>query len=279
MSRRIGFPLGIILGVLAVLPAALLASVAPEAALRVNVAARFQPPGTAAWLGTDHLGRDLATRLAYGTGLSLRAAALSIVLALVLALVLGTLAGARPRSIVSRAIDGAASLLFVVPFFLLAVAAAAVLEPGLETIYLIVGLVIWPAPARLVRAEVAQLQRARFVLAERAFGLPPLQLFVRTYVPLTLLPPLVALALLLPELLAVDVGLSFFGLGAQPSTPTLGRLVFQGLMDARRAWWAALFPLMTLFGLCFILNAATQALARRMLRLEEGAGAAEVGRV
>ena len=264
MIRRLAGPLTVIVTILAGVPLLLLLLVPREAAMQVDVDKRFSAPSADAILGTDHLGRDVATRLAYGTGLSLRAAAVSLTVALSLALILGALSGGRPHSLASFVIDSTASLLLVVPFFLLAVAAAAVLEPGLETTYLLVGLTIWPAPARLVRAEVTQLRRSRFVLAEQAFGFGQLEILRRSYLPLTLLPPLLSLTLMMPELLAVDVGLSFFGLGAQPSTPTLGRLVFQGLMDARQAWWTAAFPLATLFGVCLAVNAGAQALARRV---------------
>ncbi|MBE0541756.1 MAG: ABC transporter permease [Verrucomicrobia bacterium] len=207
---------------------------------------RLQPPGGDNLFGTDSLGRDHFARTMLATGLSLRVAGRAFVLAFVLALLLGSIAGLCKGRWPDRLITYIISVIHTVPFILLAVALAAVLQASLEVIYLIVGGIAWAPPARIVRAEVARMRGARFVIAERAYGVPPVTIFLRSILPTAVLAPFISLLYLLPELVGLDVGLSYFGLGAQPPTPTLGRLIFDGLGYLRTAWWISLLPALVL---------------------------------
>ena len=225
--------------------------------VRANL--RYQQPSANAHLGTDHLGRDVANRLATAVGISLRASLFAAGIALVLATVLGVVAGWTAGGLMDRAVDFLSSLLFILPGFLLLLVLGAMFELSLATIYLVAGCLVWPPAARLVRAEVQVLGRARFVTAERAAGFGTAAIFWRTIVPLTLLPPFLSLVYLLPELLGLDLGLSLFGVGAvDPSTPTLGRMVYQGLLDVRQAWWLAVFPTAAMALICLFVYAVAE---------------------
>jgi peptide/nickel transport system permease protein len=208
----------------------------------IRVEHRLQAPSVSQPFGTDDLGRDHLARTLLATGLSLSVAGRAFFVALLLAMVLGTIAGYTARRWPDRIISYIIAVVYTVPFILLAVALAAVLRAGLGTIYLIVGCIAWAPPARLVRAEVMRLRNAKFITAERAYGFPACTIFLRSLLPLTLIPPFVSLLYLTPELVGLDVGLSFFGLGAQPPTPTLGRLIFDGLTYLRSGWWISLLP-------------------------------------
>lgn len=227
-------------------------------AFTTAVGNRLQPPAAANLFGTDSLGRDHFARTMLATGLSLKVAGRAFVVAFVLALLLGGIAGLCKDHWPDRIISYTISLILTVPFILLAVALAAVLLASLEVIYLIVGGIAWAPPARIVRAEVARMREARFIVAEKAFGMPPTTIFFRSILPAVVLPPFISLLYLLPELVGLDVGLSYFGLGAQPPTPTLGRLIFDGLGYLRTAWWISLMPtfvLVTFFlGLYLVLQ-------------------------
>ena len=208
----------------------------------VDVAKRYQPPSVAHPFGTDDLGRNMLARTLLATGLSLSVVGRSLLVAFTLAVILGGIAGLYKGRLPDHAISYLIALLHTVPFILIAVALAAVLQASLNSIYLIIGCIAWAAPARLVRAEVMRLRDARFVQAQRAFGLSPTAIFCKSILPLTILPPFIGLLYLTPELVGIDVGLSFFGLGAQPPTPTVGRLIYDGINYFRSAWWLTVMP-------------------------------------
>jgi len=209
---------------------------------QVDVAKRYEPPSLAHPFGTDDLGRNMLARTLLATGLSLSVVGRSLVVAFVLAVVFGGIAGLYKGRLPDHAISYFIALLHTVPFILISVALAAVLQAGIGSIYMIIGCIAWAAPARLVRAEVMRLRDARFVQFQRAFGLSPSAILCKSILPLTLLPPFIGLLYLTPELLGIDVGLSYFGLGAQPPTPTVGRLIYEGINTFRSAWWLTVMP-------------------------------------
>ena len=231
---------------LGLIPALLVHTWQTPTAYATAVDNRLQPPTLGNLFGTDALGRDHFARTMLATGLSLGAAGRAFLVAFVLALLLGSLAGLCKDRWPDRIISYVISIILTVPFILLAVALAAVLRADLNTIYLIVGGIAWAPPARIVRSEVARMRDARFVISGKAFGIPPMAIFFHSILPVVILPPFISLLYLLPELVGLDVGLSFFGLGAQPPIPTLGRLIFDGMNYLRSAWWLALLPAIVL---------------------------------
>jgi len=248
----------IILGVFLVIALGLM----PELLMRIGggrdaftteVANRLQPPSLNNLFGTDSLGRDHFARTMLATGLSLKVTGRAFVLSFALALLLGSVAGLSKGRWPDHVISYIISLIHTVPFILLAVALAAVFRANLEMIYLIVGGIAWAPPARIVRAEVARMREARFVVAQKAYGISSFSIFYRSILPSIVLPPFISLLYLLPELVGLDVGLSYFGLGAQPPTPTLGRLIFDGLGHLRTAWWISLLPAIVLVSFFVIL--------------------------
>jgi peptide/nickel transport system permease protein len=231
----------------------------------INLKLQYQPPSRTHLFGTDALGRPLLARTLLGTGLSLEVAARALAIAFVLAIVLGAIAGNTKGRWPDLAISWMIALLHTIPFVLIAIAVAAVLLPGLTSISIVIGIVAWAAPARIVRAEVMVLRSARFVAAQRAFGFHPVTIFFRSVLPLCVVPPLASLLYLLPELIGIDVGLSFFGLGAQPPIPTVGRLVYDGLNLFQNGWWLAVAPasLLLLFFLILYACLAGSKIARQ----------------
>jgi peptide/nickel transport system permease protein len=220
---------------------------------RIDVSKRYQPPSLAHPFGTDDLGRNAFARTLLATGLSLSVVGRSLLVAFVLAVVLGGIAGLYRGRLPDHAISYLIALLHTIPFILISVALAAVLQASIGSIYLIIGCIAWAAPARLVRAEVMRLREARFVQAQRAFGLSPAAIFCKSILPLTVLPPFIGLLYLTPELVGIDVGLSYFGLGAQPPTPTVGRLIYDGINTFRSAWWLIVMPSAMLMAFILVL--------------------------
>jgi len=258
MSGKITLLSAFLVVALWLLPEALVYFGDGPSAYATAVADRLQAPSGDNFFGTDSLGRDHFTRTMLATGLSLKVAGRALVVALALALVLGSIAGFCKGRWPDRVISYVIAIIHTVPFILLAVALAAVLQANLEVIYLIVGGIAWAPPARIVRAEVARVRESRFVVAQRAYGMSPLAIFWRSILPAVALPPFISLLYLLPELVGLDLGLSYFGLGAQPPTPTLGRLIFDGLAYLRSAWWLSLLPALVLVSFFFLLYLALQ---------------------
>jgi len=216
----------------------------------VNPDLGYAPPSLQAWAGRDQLGRDLFARLVLGTGNSVLASILSIGIGMAMAMLIGVVSGWRAGSWADGVLGYIKSLLFTVPFFLIAVAISAVLQPGFFGVYAIVGLVMWAPAARIVRAEAIRVRESRSVIASRAFGLSSAHIFWRCFLPQCVTPPAIALLYLLPELLGLDVGLSFFGLGATPPQPSLGRQVFEGVASFPSAWWLVVIPALVLAIIC-----------------------------
>lgn len=220
----------------------------------------FAPPGDDTLAGRDRLGRDYLARVLLGAGQSVLAAGLAAVTALVVAILAGVAAGWRADSKADAVLGYFKSLLFTMPFFLVAVAIGTVLQAGLFGIYLIVGLVMWAPAARIARAETVRVRSAPSAIAARAYGFTPFQRFRRVFLPQVTLAPAVSILYLLPELLGLDVGLSFFGLGSTPPDPTLGRLVFEGIASFPAAWWLLLVPGTVLIMVCLACYALLHAL-------------------
>jgi len=215
-------------------------------------------PDVQQWAGRDELGRSMFARVVLASGLSLAAASMALLLALTLSITLGGIAGWHHNHWPDRLISWVIALFHTIPFFLLVVVAAAIWRPGFFGAFLIVGLFAWAAPARLARAEFLRLRNAPHVTAAHAMGFPAVVVFIRHALPLAFLPAFTAVLILMPELIALDVGLGFFGLGAQPPTPTIGRLLYAGLSRLNSAPWLAFAPCVIVIAL----SAAAFALAR-----------------
>jgi len=257
-----GWKLGVFLIVLVIAPFVLMELGQLRHPYDVDTVLRYLTPSWSYPFGTDALGRDMLGRTLYAAGLSLKVVVQSVGLSFILALILGGIAGYAYGRWPDRLISWIISLLYTVPFILIVLAVFAVITPGIERAYLVIGCIGWAAPARLVRAEVMRLRKSLFILAERAFGFSESQILVRTVLPLSFLPALLSLLYFIPELIGIEVGLSFFGLGAQPPTPSLGGLIYEGLSEVYTGWWVTMIPatllLLLMTGL-YIVSSSLQA--------------------
>ena len=224
------------------------------AAYDVRVSQALLSPTSEHWFGTDALGRSQWDRTLLGTALSFRTVGGSLAVAFPLSLVLGGIAGLTVGRWPDRLIGWIIALLHTTPFFLLVVALAAVLGSGTAALPWIIGGVVWAAPARIVRAEVHRISQAPFVRAEQALGCDAPTVFTRSLLPFGVAPASVSLLYLFPEIIGIDAVLSIFGLGAQPPTPSLGGLIFDGIRRWDAAPWLAGLPTVALIAYCFALH-------------------------
>jgi peptide/nickel transport system permease protein len=190
-----------------------------------------QGPSGAHWLGTDQLGRDVATRLLYGGRVSIESMLVAVVVGAVLGIPLGLVAGyvgRWPDRIIMRVADA----LLAFPTLVLAIAVTAVLGSGTFRVMLAVGLVIAPSYIRLVRAQVLSVRTRLYVDAARTFGRRPQWIVLRHIGPNSVQPVLVHTTHMLGSVLIIEASLSFLGLGNPPPNPSWGGMLQEAFQNA-----------------------------------------------
>jgi peptide/nickel transport system permease protein len=208
---------------------------------RQTLETRLRPPSLDHLFGTDALGRDVLSRVIYGSRVSLAVAGLSISLAAVVGVSFGLLAGyfrGVLDTVVMRAMDG---LLGLPPIFL-AIAFVGAFGAGLVPLIIAIAVVVIPRFARLARASTLTIRRLEYVTAAQAIGVPPLAVLRRHIFPNTLSPLIVVAALSISEAIVLEASLSFLGLGVQPPTPSWGTDLRNGRQFLESATWLVIAP-------------------------------------
>lgn len=231
----------ILLLCLIALLAPVLAPYGPNEQLDI-VGLRSRPPSFAHPLGTDQYSRDLLSRMLFGARISLSVAMLAVGLSATIGTAYGVIAGyvgGRIDSIMMRLLDA----FLAIPRVLLLVALLALWSPvPLYALVAIIGFTGWFEVSRLVRAEVLAVKQREFVLAGRALGAPATRIVWRHVLPNVLDPVLVAAALGVGNVIILEAGLSYLGVGARAPTASWGSIFFDGSDAFQSTWWIALFP-------------------------------------
>jgi peptide/nickel transport system permease protein len=229
------------------LAAALAPLVSPFDPLEQDIGQRLKEPG---WqdaqgrvhaLGTDHLGRDILSRIVFGSRIALVVGLAAVVISGVLGMVIGLVAGyfgGRVDDILMRLAD----IQLAFPFILLAIAVIGVLGPSLRNIIIVIGVSSWVVYARVVRGEVLSIREREYVQAAIALGSQHGRVLWQHVLPNTITPRLVVGTLDSARVIVIESALSFLGLGVQPPTPTWGGMLADGRVYLSTAWWLATFP-------------------------------------
>lgn len=231
---------GAVVAVLVVL-AVLAPALAPWDPAKHDTSIVLAAPSWQHWMGTDQLGRDVLSRVLYGSRVSLAVGFVSVGIATIVGILLGAAAGyhgAMVDGLIMRLVD----LMLVFPRFFLLLAVLAFLKPSIWTIMVVIGLTGWMSVARLVRAEFLTLREREFVIWSESVGASAARIVFRHILPNAMAPVLVAMTLGIPAAILMESGLSFLGLGVQPPHATWGNILTDGKDSLEIAWWMTVYP-------------------------------------
>jgi peptide/nickel transport system permease protein len=222
--------------------------IAPHDPVRQSLRARLQPPALTPaaddrvhLLGTDHLGRDVLSRIVFGARVSLTVGFAAVVVGGLTGATLGILAGFH-GGWVDTVVMTVADAQLAFPFILLAIGIIAVLGPSFPTLIVVIGLSGWVAYARILRAQVLVLRSREFVEAIQGLGGSVLRVIVRHILPNVLSSLVVVATLELARAIVLEATLGFLGLGIQPPTPSWGGMIHEGREYLDTAWWISTTP-------------------------------------
>jgi peptide/nickel transport system permease protein len=202
-----------------------------------------EPPSSEHLLGTDDLGRDVLSRILFGGRVSLTVGIVASIMQITIGVSLGAIAGyfgGIVDSIIMRVVD----IIMCFPFFIIAIAMAAVLGPSMNNIIIIVGVLYWTRVARIVRAEVLSLKEREYIEAAKAFGLNPWEIIKNHILPNVMAPVLVYATLAIANGILTEASLSFLGMGVKPTIPSWGNMLSaaQSMRILKSKWWMWMPP-------------------------------------
>lgn len=232
-----------------------------------DLTSRFKPPSKENLLGTDNFGRDILSRIIYGSRISLQVGFIAVGIAAIVGGTLGAIAGyygGRLDNLIMRFID----ILLAIPGILLAISIVASLGPGLRNVMIAVGIGAIPRYARIVRASVLSLRDQEFIEAAKAVGANDFRIITKHIIPNSMAPIIVQATLGVASAILSAAGLSFIGLGIQPPDPEWGAMLSSGRQYLRDYWHIATFPgiaiMITIFGLNLLGDGLRDALDPRL---------------
>jgi peptide/nickel transport system permease protein len=226
---------------------------APQDPVATDWGAIRQAPGAAHWFGTDEIGRDVFSRVVWGTRASLLAGVVSVSISLLLGVPIGLAAGflgGWADALISRITDA----FLACPFLILAIALAAFLGPSLSNAMIAIGVSATPIFVRLARAQVMTVKVEDYIEAARAVGNPPLRIALRHVLPNIMAPVIVQATLAVAAAVIAEASLSFLGLGQQPPAPSWGSMLNTAKNFIDNAPWMAIWPGLSIFLLVLSFN-------------------------
>ncbi len=233
--------------------------VATHDPLYQDYGAVFAKPGPDHLFGTDRLGRDVFSRVVYGTRISLAVGILAVSVGMALGVPLGLVAG-YARGWMDNVLMRFMDAILVIPGLIFALTLMAILEPNLWNVMIALGINAMPRYARLIRGQALSIMENEYVVASRALGCSSRRIIFRHVLPNALSPVIVQASLAMGYAVLSEAGLGFLGVGVQPPTPTWGSVLNQGAPYIERAWWVSFFPGLAIFLLVLSFNLVGDAL-------------------
>ncbi|WP_323005459.1 ABC transporter permease [Pseudorhodobacter sp.] len=247
--------LGIIIVLALILTAIFADMIAPYSAIGQNLQIRLKPPSLTHLMGTDALGRDIFSRVVYGSRITLTIVGLVAIIAAPLGLFIGAISGYF-GGWVDRVMMGLTDIFLSMPKLILALAFVAALGPGINNAIIAIAITTWPAYARIARAEVLTFRNSEFIAAARLQGASHLRVILIHVLPLCTSSMIVRVTLDMAGIILTAAGLGFLGLGAQPPMPEWGAMIANGRDAILNQWWVSTMPgfaIVTVsLGFCFL---------------------------
>lgn len=218
----------------------------PYAPTEFDLDSVLVPPSSIHWMGTDAQGRDVASRMIYGSQISLSVGFIAVAIYVSIGLIVGSIAGyfgGKVDILISRIIE----IVMCFPTFFLILSVLAFVGPSLVNIMIVIGVTGWTGIARLVRGEFLKLRDQDFVTSSRALGLHPSRIIFRHILPNALSPVLVSVTFGIASSILVESSLSFLGFGVQPPTPSWGDVLSESREFMDIGWWLMVFPGFAIF--------------------------------
>lgn len=263
--------LGLIIVITMILAAIFASSIAPHAPNKINAADRLSPPNMTYLLGTDNFGRDIFSRLLYGARISLVIAFVAQAVAITIGISLGLISGwfgGWVDDLIMRITDA----FFAIPGLMFLIVWVNIIDPasiplygffnslGLEpiqiSIFFALGLIGWPADARMMRSQVLSIKEREFVIAARSMGASNIRIMIQHLLPNAIAPSIVLASLGIAGAILAESTLSFLGLGVRIPNPSWGTMIDEGRNFFTNAWWYATFPgltiMLTVLGFNFV---------------------------
>jgi len=221
---------------------------APHDPLKTDIIARYKAPSSEHLLGTDGMGRDILSRIIFGSRISLQVGLISVSLALIFGVGFGLVAGfygGKVDMVIMRFMD----IMLAFPSILLAIAIVAILGPQLKNAMLAIGIINVPRFARIIRSSVLSIKESEYISAARALGAGDIRILFKHILPNAMAPLIVQTTLSIATAILEAAALSFLGLGAQPPSPEWGAMLSDARSSLQKAPWVATFPgLAIIFG-------------------------------
>ncbi len=215
--------------------------IAPYDPNSINAWHVLAPPSWQHWFGTDELGRDVFSRVLYGSQISLKVGFVAIGIAVAIGTVVGLVSGFY-SGIVDTFLMRLVDIMLCFPAFFLILAVITFLRPSIWYIMIVIGLTGWMGVARLVRAETLSIREMDYILAARCIGCSDVRIIFRHILPNAMSPVLVSATLGIAGAILTESALSFLGIGVQPPTASWGNILTSGKDYIEFAWWLSLFP-------------------------------------
>jgi peptide/nickel transport system permease protein len=208
---------------------------------KTDVSLKLKSPSFQHYLGTDQLGRDVFSRMLYGSRISLSVGFVAVGISILIGILVGAMAGYKGGwvdSLLMRFVD----IMLSFPSFFLILTVVAILRPNIYNVMIVIGITSWEGTARFVRAEFLSLRERDYVQAARALGVKDRRIIFRHILPNALAPVFVTASLGVASAILVEAGLSFLGFGVQPPAPSWGNILTEGRTYIFDAWWLTVFP-------------------------------------
>lgn len=221
--------------------------IAPHDPIEQTLDLRLSAPGTNGFiLGSDDLGRDILSRVLYGTRITLTIVVLVAIVVAPLGLAIGTIAGYF-GGVVDTVLMRVTDVFLAFPRLILALALVSVLGPGIENAVIAIAITTWPPYARVARAETITLRKSDFIAAARLQGASSLRIIIAQIIPLCTSSVIIRVTLDMAGIILTAAGLGFLGLGAQPPSPEWGAMVAGGRSFLLDQWWVSAMPGFAIF--------------------------------